>query len=102
LTLRANIVPKSQYDDNSDDFIGYGIFKTSSALNFLYNQFERRALLVNMQSVDSKGKVTHSPTFKNLDRGFDFLPRYAKQVSKNEVLIPCQYRNYLCFAKIVF
>lgn len=98
----CNIIPKSQYDDNSDDYIGYGSFKTSSSLNFLYNQLERRDLLLNMQSVDSKGNVTRSPTFRNLDQGYSFLPKYAKQVSKNEVLIPCEYRNYLCFAKIVF
>lgn len=98
----SNIIPKTQYDDNSDDYIGYGSFKTSSSLNFLYNQFEHRDLLLNMQSVDGKGNITRSPTFKNLDQGYSFLPKYAKQVSKNEVLIPCEYRNYLCFAKIVF
>lgn len=98
----ASIISKSQYDDENDNFIGYGIYKTSSAINFLYNQFERRTLLVNMQSVNAKGVVTRSPTLKNLGQGYEFLPRFAKQVSKNEVLIPCQFRNYLCFAKIVF
>ena len=98
----SSVVPKSQYDDNSDEYIGYGSFKTSSSLNFLYNQLERRNLLLNMQSIDSKGLVIRSPTFKSLDKGYNFMPKYAKQVSKNEVLIPCEYRNYLCFAKIVF
>lgn len=98
----ASIVDKSQYDDATDDFIGYGIYKTSSSINFLYNQYEHRTLIANVQSVDGKGEVIHNPTLKNLGRGYDLLPRYAKQVGKNELLLPCQYRNYLCFARIVF
>ena len=98
----ASIIPKSQYDDNTDNFIGYGTYLTSGEVNFLFNQFAKRTLLLQSQSVDPSGKVTLNPTFKELDRGYQFMPRYAKQVSSREVLIPCQYRNYLCFAKIEF
>lgn len=98
----SNVIPKSQYDDLTDNFIGYGTFKTSTGFNFLFNQLEKRDQLLNMQSVDGKGQITRSPTLKNLDKGYEFMPRYAKQVSSREVIIPCQYRNYLCFAKIVF
>jgi len=98
----ASIIPKSQYDDNTDNFIGYGTYLTSGEVNFLFNQFTKRTLLLQSQSVDPSGKVTLNPTLKELDRGYQFMPRYAKQVSSREVLIPCQYRNYLCFAKIEF
>lgn len=98
----ASIIPKSQYDDNSDNFIGYGTFITSGKVNFLFNQFEKRALLLQSQSINAEGKVTQDPTLKGLDRGYQFMPRYSKQVSSYEVLLPCQYRNYLCFAKIEF
>jgi len=54
------------------------------------------------QSIDAQGKVTLTPTLKELDKGYQFMPRYIKQVSSREVLLPCQYRNYLCFAKIEF
>ena len=94
--------PKSQYDDNSDNFIGYGIYVTSGQVNFLFNQFQKRTLLLQAQSIDATGKVTLTPTLKELDKGYQFMPRYAKQVSGREVLLPCQYRNYLCFAKIEF
>lgn len=98
----ASIVPKSQYDDNTDNFIGYGTYLTSGEVNFLFNEFQRRTLLLQSQSIDPSGKVTLNPTFRELDRGYQFMPRYAKQISSREVLIPCQYRNYLCFAKIEF
>jgi hypothetical protein len=98
----ASILPKSQYDDNTDNFIGYGTYITSGKINFLYNQFEKRTLLLQAQSINPEGKITRSPTLKELDRGYEFMPRYAKQVSSREVLLPCRYRNYLCFAKIEF
>lgn len=98
----ASIVPKNQYDDNTDNFIGYGTYITSGQINFLFNEFERRTLLLQSQSIDPAGKVTQAPTLRELDKGYQFMPRYVKQVSSREVLIPCQYRNYLCFAKIEF
>jgi hypothetical protein len=98
----ASIIPKSQYDDNTDDFIGYGTYLTSGEVNFLFNEFSKRTLLLQSESIDASGKATLNPTLKELDRGYQFMPRYAKQVSSREVLIPCQYRNYLCFAKIEF
>ena len=49
-----------------------------------------------------KARITRYPTLHNLDRGYDFMPRYGKQVSSWESIIPCLYRNYLCFAKVDF
>ncbi len=98
----ANVIQKSQYDDNSDNFIGYGTYKTESQVNFLFNQLEKRNLLLTVQGISGDGQVTRNPTLKNLDRGYIFMPRYAKQVSSHEIIIPCQYRNYICFAKIDF
>ncbi|MEO6915673.1 MAG: hypothetical protein ABI151_08520, partial [Chitinophagaceae bacterium] len=68
----------------------------------LFNQFERRKLLLNDQSLNSEGKIIRNPTLKNLDKGYEFMPRFAKQVSSRQIIVPCLYRNYLCFAKIDF
>jgi hypothetical protein len=98
----TSIIPKSQYDDNSDNFIGYGIYVSTGQVDFLFNQFSKRTLLLQSETLDVTGKIKEEPTLKELDRGYQFMPRYMKQVSSKEVLIPCQYRNYLCFAKIEF
>ena len=98
----TNIIPKSQYDDNTDNFIGYGTFITAGQINFLYNQFSKRTLILESESITPDGKKIEAPTLPNLDKGYQFMARYIKQVSNHEVLMPCQYRNYLCFAKIEF
>ncbi|RYY10715.1 MAG: hypothetical protein EOO04_36445 [Chitinophagaceae bacterium] len=98
----TNIVPKTQYDDESDALISNQIMNTGGELHFLFNQYERRTLLLNDQSISPEGKVTRHPTLKNLERGVEFMPRFGKQISARSMLVPCRYRNYLTFAKIDF
>ena len=59
-------------------------------------------MLLNDQSIASDGQIERHPTLKGLDRGIDFMPRYGKQVSAYTMIMPCQYRNYLTFAKLDF
>ena len=98
----SNVIPKSQFDDEGVNQISYQTMNTGGELHFLYNQFDKRALLLMDQSISADGKINRLPTFHNLDKGYVFLPRIGKQVSSNQIVIPCQFRNYLCFAKIDF
>jgi hypothetical protein len=98
----SNVIDKSQYDDETDNMISFQTINTGSELHFLFNQFERRTLLLHDQSIGSDGKVIRNPTLRNLDKGYEFMPRFGKQVSSRQIIIPCLYRNYLCFAKIDF
>lgn len=98
----GNVIPKSQYDDESDNLISHQMMNTGGQLHFVFNQYERKNLLLNDQSVAPDGKITRYPTLKNLDKGYEFMPRYAKQVSAWEMIVPCMYRNYLCFSKVEF
>ena len=84
----SNVIPKSQFDDESDNLISTELVNTGGELHFLFNSPE--------------GRITRYPTLHNLDQGYDFMPRYGKQVSSWESVIPCLYRNYLCFAKVDF
>jgi hypothetical protein len=95
-----NVLGKSQYDDESDDLLSYEIMNTGGQVHFLYNQQERRSNLLSDYSISPSGEVTRNPTLKNLDKGYDFMPKYGKQVSARQMIVPCIYRNYICFAKI--
>ncbi len=98
----SNVIPKTQYDDESDNLISHQVMITGGQLHFVFNQYEKKNLMLNDQSIGPDGKVTRYPTIKNLDKGYEFMPRYGKQVSSHELLVPCMYRNYLCFAKVEF
>jgi hypothetical protein len=98
----SNVIAKSQFDDEGTNQLSYQTVNTGGELHFLYNQFEKRTLLLMDQSISADGKITRVPTFHNLDKGYVFMPRIGKQVASNQIVIPCQFRNYLCFAKIDF
>jgi hypothetical protein len=98
----SNVIHKGQFDDESDDRISYQILNTGGQIHFLYNQEEKRTLLLNDLILSPDGKINRNPTLKNLDKGYEFLAKYGKQVSSRQMIIPCYYRNYICFAKIEF
>ncbi len=96
----SNVIHKDQFDDESGDYISYQLINTGSQLHFVFNQEEKRAQLLNDYTLTGDGSMNRNPTLKNLDRGYEFLPKFGKQVSALQMIIPCYYRNYICFAKI--
>ncbi len=97
-----NVISKEQFNDESDQLVSYQLMNTGGQLHFLFNMNEKRVLLLNDYTVDADGKINRNPTLKNLDRGYEFIARLGKQVSAKQMLVPCFYRNYICFAKIDF
>ena len=98
----SNVIKKEQFDDESDDRISYNVINTGGQLHFLFNMQEKKSLLMNDFSLTPDGQVTHNPTLKGLDKGHEFMPKYGKQISAKQFIVPCLYRNYICFAKIEF
>ena len=98
----SKVIHKSQFDDGNDNFLSYSLMLTGGQLHFLFNELERRNLLINDQSITASGELNRNPPLRSLDRGYEFMPRYAKQVSASEIIVPCTYRNYICFAKIEY
>jgi len=97
-----NVIQKEQFDDESDDRLSYQVMNTGGQLHFLFNQQERKNLLLSDYALSPDGEINPNPTLKNLDRGHEFMPKYGKQVSARQFIVPCLYRNYICFAKIDF
>jgi hypothetical protein len=98
-----NVISKDQFNDESDHLVSYQMLNTGGQLHFIFNVQEKRVLLLNDFSVTGDGSVGRNPTLKNLDKGYEFMARYGKQVSTKQAIIPCFARNnFICFAKIEF
>jgi hypothetical protein len=98
--LWSNFVHKSQFDDGSDLFLSFMMVNVGSELHFLYNELNRRDWMLADNSVEPDGQSNRNPTLRNMDKGFQWMPRYGKQIGARTVLVPCVYRNYICFGKI--
>lgn len=97
-----NVIAKTQFDDNTDNMISYQVMNSGAELLFLYNEWSRRSPLLNAQSLDPNGRVNKEPPLKSLDKGYEFMIRFGKQVSAREMIVPCLYRNSFSFARIEF
>lgn len=98
----SNVIHKEQFDDESDDRISYQTVNTGGQIHYVFNIDEKRALLLNDFTLSPNGQISRNPTLKNLDRGYEFMPKYGKQVSSYQLIVPCFYRNNICFAKVEF
>jgi hypothetical protein len=98
----SNVIHKEQISDESDDMLSYQIMNTGGQLHLLFNQPEKRTSLLNDYVLTPNGQLNRNPTLKNLDRDYEFLPKFGKQVSGRQMIVPCYYRNYICFAKIEY
>lgn len=96
----TNVISKEQFDDESDNTVSYQIMNTGGEVHVLFNQEEKRSKLLNDYEINREGQISRNPTLKNLDKGYEFMPKYAKQVSAKQMIMPCFFRNYICFAKI--
>jgi hypothetical protein len=96
----SNMIRKSQYDDNSDNYIGFTMLNAGDQLNFIFNLQEKNQNVLTNQAISPDGRINRNPTFKNIDRGHDFMPKLSKQVGLKQIIVPCMYRGYTCFAKI--
>jgi hypothetical protein len=97
-----NVISKEQFDDDTDDLISYQLMNTGGQVHLLFNMEERRVNLLNDYTVTPGGQISRNPTLKNLDKGYEFMAKYEKQVSAHQMIVPCLYRNTVCFAKIEF
>ena len=96
------VIHKQQFDDEAGDQVSYQIVNTGGKVHFVFNQQEGRTVLLSDYTLSADGQINRNPTLKNLDKGYQFMTKYGKQVSSKQIIIPCYHRNYICFAKVDF
>lgn len=95
-----SVINKSQYSDNNENLLSYIIVNTGGQLHFIHNTQQRRAVLLSDVTISPDGSINTLPTMRNIMKNVEFMPKFAKQISSNVVIIPCRYRNSLIFARV--
>ncbi len=98
----SSLVRKDQFEDDNDNYLSYGNIIASGEIHFLFNDQDKRNQIVAWQSVQPDGSLKRNPPLKSMDRGYQFMPRFVKQVGARQVVLPCSYRGRICFARIDF
>lgn len=96
------MLAKSQFDDHSDHLLSYQLMNSGTELLFLYNEWMRREPVLSAASLDATGNLQRQQPLRSLDKGYDFMIRFGKQVSAREMIVPAYYRNATAFVRIEF
>ncbi len=97
----SRIIQKYQFEDNDENFLSFSTIALSGEIHFLFNN-DRKNQVITDQSISRDGTIKRNPTLKSPESGYEFMPAISKQVGVNQLIIPCAYRNNICFAKIDF
>lgn len=98
----TNIILKKQTDDNNDNYLSYGYVNVGKEIYFLFLEKVRNQQVVSNQALEADGSIKRFATLKSREKGYHFMPRFAKQVGLYEVVIPVVYRGLISFAKVDF
>ncbi|MEI8059651.1 MAG: hypothetical protein WCG67_05790 [Ferruginibacter sp.] len=96
----SQVIHKDQSDDDNDNYLSFSTINSGVQIHFLFNDDKNKNQIIANQSISPAGILTRNPTLKSQERGYQFMPKLSKQVGANQIIIPCVYRNYICFAKV--
>lgn len=97
-----SVIPKQQVDDDTDNYLSFSTMNTGGEIHFIYVQKDNNRQVLSNDGLFPDGEVKRYPTLKSRERGYEFMPKFAKQVEYNVMIIPCMYRNNIAFARVVF
>ena len=94
-----NVIHKTQYDDDNENFLSYALLNSGDAIHFLFNSDNKNQIIADF-GVTANGTVNRNPTLRSHEKGYQFMTQLGKQVSARVMIVPCIYRGYVCFAKV--
>jgi hypothetical protein len=98
----TNLIHKQQFSDDNDNYLSFNTFNTAGEIHVLYNDISKRNKLLSDNIITPDGTSRRTPTVRTYENGYEFMPRFAKQIGSRQVIIPCIYRGLICFAKADF
>lgn len=98
----ATNIMKNTSDVGTKAFLSYSTANFDGEVHFLFIQNDKNRQIINNFGMQGDGTVNRYPTLKSREKGYFFMPGYAKQVSAREVIMPCMFRNNIAFVKIEF
>ncbi len=98
-----SFVRKQQYSqEDGGRFSSYAFLNSGAALGFLFNDYDVKQSRIQLATVDNSGKADMRSFTAEGNDNPDWLPRFGKQVSAREIVVPCLRKKQICFAKVVF
>jgi hypothetical protein len=96
----SRVIHKDQFDDDNDNYLSFGTLISGGEIYFLFNNDKNKNQIISNQSITANGELKRNTTLKSFEKGYQFMPKLSKQIGTKQIIIPCTYRGYICFAKV--
>lgn len=93
-------IKKNQYDVDNDNSLSFSFFNAGGEIHFFFIDKDSEKDIVSHQAISSDGLNKRYPTLRGNELGYEFMPRFAKQVGARTMLIPYLYMSKIGFARI--
>ncbi len=99
-SLQANwntAIIKSQYDNSTNQYLGFNHQIINGQLIFYYNQDDKQGRYFASSIVTPGGEVIRQPIVRNIRDKYTLMTRFAKRLNFWQVFIPADYRGIPSF-----
>ncbi len=96
------VINKRQSDVQTDNYLSFGTLILGAEIHYLFLQKDNNRQVISDFALQPNGEMKRYATIKTGERGYNFMPRLAKQVAPTQIIMPCVFRNDILFAKINF
>jgi hypothetical protein len=95
-----NEINKHQYETDNDNNLSFGFMNTGKEIHFIFVENAQEKSLITDHALSTNGSIRKFPIIRNDQRNYEFMPKLAKQVGANLIVVPFIYFNKVGFAKI--
>ncbi len=96
--IRKKQVSREDHGRNSS----FAVLNAQSQLFFIFNEDISYNTNVLQYILDTRGRINRNSMFNSNTNEVMLVPRKARQVSGNEIVIPSVYKNNLAFVKLTY
>jgi hypothetical protein len=99
-TTSLNEINKRQYDTDNDNNLSFCFMNTGKEIHFMFIENAQEKSLITDHALSTNGSIRKFPVIRNEQRNYEFMPKLAKQIGANLIVVPFLYFNKIGFAKI--
>jgi hypothetical protein len=96
----TNEINKRQYETDNDNNLSFGFMNTGKEIHFMFVENAQEKSLITDHALSTNGSIRKFPIIRNDQHNYEFMPKLAKQVGANLIVVPFIYFNKVGFAKI--
>lgn len=97
-----SIINKKQSDIETNNHLSFGTANLGGQIHYLYLLKDDNKEVISDNALLPDGTIKRYATIKSGQKGYNFMPRLAKQVSSNSIIMPAVTRNNIAFVKMFF